>query len=159
MFLAMDSQAVMAGTHDQNVEMNVQKARKLRGVNSVDLNKTALRIPVPGTSAFSPRLHPAAGTVPQRRLTEGSPLEVGLLFRTPRSSASSSLGVYRCVSNREREAERPGGKDAYKTKTRLHRTRPEVIISMGDYGWSRDSVASQGNEVVVDGWVLYTQRG
>ena len=30
--------------------------------------------------------------------------------------------------------------------------------SMGDYGWSRDSVASQGNEVVVDGWVLYTQR-
>ena len=119
MFLAMDSQAVMAGTHDQNVEMNVQKARKLRGVNSVDLNKTALRIPVPGTSAFSPRLHPAAGTVPQRRLTEGSPLEVGLLFRTPRSSASSSLGVYRCVSNREREAERPGGKDAYKTKTRL----------------------------------------
>ena len=116
MFLAMDSQAVMAGTHDQNVEMNVQKARKLRGVNSVDLNKTALRIPVPGTSAFSPRLHPAAGTVPQRRLTEGSPLEVGLLFRTPRSSASSSLGVYRCVSNREREAERPGGKDAYKTR-------------------------------------------
>ena len=119
MFLAMDSQAVMAGTHDQNVEMNVQKARKLRGVNSVDLNKTALRIPVPGTSAFSPRLHPAAGTVPQRRLTEGSPLEVGLLFRTPRSSASSSLGVYRCVSNREREAERPGGKDAYKTRLRL----------------------------------------
>ena len=116
MFLAMDSQAVMAGTHDQNVEMNVQKARKLRGANSVDLNKTALRIPVPGTSAFSPRLHPAAGTVPQRRLTEGSPLEVGLLFRTPRSSASSSLGVYRCVSNREREAERPGGKDAYKTR-------------------------------------------
>ena len=117
MFLAMDSQAVMAGTHDQNVEMNVQKARKLRGVNSVDLNKTALRIPVPGTSAFSPRLHPAAGTVPQRRLTEGSPLEVGLLFRTPRSSASSSLGVYRCVSNREREAERPGGKDAYNVET------------------------------------------
>lgn len=116
MFLAMDSQAVMAGTHDQNVEMNVQKARKLRGVNSVDLNKTALRIPVPGTSALSPRLHQAAGTVPQRRLTEGSPLEVGLLFRTPRSSASSSLGVYRCVSNREREAERPGGKDAYKTR-------------------------------------------
>ena len=30
--------------------------------------------------------------------------------------------------------------------------------TMGDYGWSRDSVASQGNEVVVDGWVLYTQR-
>ena len=120
MSLAMDSQAVMAGTHDQNVEMNVQTARKLRGANSVDfksdLNKTALRIPVPGTSAFSPRLHPAAGTVPQRRLTEGSPLEVGLLFRTPRSSASSSLGVYRCVSNREREAERPGGKDAYKTR-------------------------------------------
>ena len=78
MFLAMDSQAVMAGTHihGQGVEMNVQKARKLRGVcgvNSVDLNKTALRIPVPGTSALSPRLHPAAGTVPQRRLTEGSP--------------------------------------------------------------------------------------
>ena len=82
----------------------------------MDLNKTALRIPVPGTSALSPRLHPAAGTVPQRRLTEGSPLEVGLLFRTPRSSASSSLGVCRCVSNREREAERPGGKDAYKTR-------------------------------------------
>jgi len=61
MSLAMDSQAVMAGTHDQNVEMNVQKARKLRGVNSVDLNKTALRIPVPGTSALSPRLHQAAG--------------------------------------------------------------------------------------------------
>ena len=53
MFLAMDSQAVMAGTHGQNVEMNVQKARKLRGVNSVDLNKTALRIPVPGTSALA----------------------------------------------------------------------------------------------------------
>ena len=102
MSLAMDSQAVMAGTHGQNLEMDVQKAKKLRGVNNVDLNKTALRIPVPGTSAFSPRLHPAAGTVPQRRLTEGSPLEVGLLFRTPRSSASSSLGVYRCVSNRER---------------------------------------------------------
>lgn len=68
MFLAMDSQAVMAGTHDQNVEMNVQKARKLRGVNSVDLNKTALRIPVPGTSALSPRLHQAAGPVTQRRL-------------------------------------------------------------------------------------------
>ena len=31
-------------------------------------------------------------------------------------------------------------------------------LSWGDYGWSRDSVASQGNEVVVDGWVLYTQR-
>ena len=73
MFLAMDNQAVMAGTHDQNVEMNVQTTRKLRGVNSVDLNKTALRIPVPGTSALSPRLHQAAGTVPQRRLTEGSP--------------------------------------------------------------------------------------
>ena len=31
-------------------------------------------------------------------------------------------------------------------------------MAMGDYGWSRNSVASQGNEVVVDGWVLYTQR-
>ena len=111
MFLAMDSQAVMAGTHDQNVEMNVQKARKLRGVNSVDLNKTALRIPVPGTSALSPRLHQAAGTVPQRRLTEGSPLEVGLLFRTPRSSASStssSLGVCRCDTVCKQQRERSG---------------------------------------------------
>ena len=80
MFLAMDSQAVMAGTHDQNVEMNVQTTRKLRGVNSVDLNKTALRIPVPGTSALSPRLHPAARTVSQRRLAYYQ----ALLFRTPR---------------------------------------------------------------------------
>ena len=58
----MDSQAVMAGTHDQNVEMNVQTTRKLRGVNSVDLNKTALRIPVPGTSALAFGCTIAAGT-------------------------------------------------------------------------------------------------
>ena len=137
MFLAMDSQAVMAGTHDQNVEMNVQKARKLRGVNSVDLNKTALRIPVPGTSAFSPRLHPAAGTVPQRRLTEGSPLEVGLLFRTPRSSASSSLGVCRCVSNREREAERPGGKDAYKTHSVCAAFKTQGLKKFRNSEWAK----------------------
>ena len=142
MFLAMDSQAVMAGTHDQNVEMNVQKARKLRGVNSVDLNKTALRIPVPGTSAFSPRLHPAAGTVPQRRLTEGSPLEVGLLFRTPRSSASSSLGVYRCVSNREREAERPGGKDAYKTRLDFYYIRTKCSSPFSGYAGLTRNVVS-----------------
>ena len=77
MFLAMDSQAVMAGTHDQNVEMNVQTTRKLRGVNSVDLNKTALRIPVPGTSALAFGCTIAAGAVPQRRLADGSPLGQG----------------------------------------------------------------------------------
>ena len=35
---------------------------------------------------------------------------------------------------------------------------PMALVTMGDYGWSKNSVASQGNEVVVDGWVLYTQR-
>ena len=81
----MDSQAVMAGTHGQNVEMNVQKARKLRGVNSVDLNKTALRIPVPGTSALAFGCTIAAGAVPQRRLTDRSPLDQGFfIHRTPR---------------------------------------------------------------------------
>jgi hypothetical protein len=33
-----------------------------------------------------------------------------------------------------------------------------IFIFLGDYGWPTDSVASQGNEVVVGGWVLYTQR-
>ena len=65
----MDSQAVMAGTHDQNVEMNVQTTRKLRGVNSVDLNKTALRIPVPGTSVLAFGCTIAAGTVDRASAT------------------------------------------------------------------------------------------
>ena len=74
-FWNLDNQAT--GIHDQNGEMKFPTYEKIRGANSVDLNKTALRIPVPGTSALAFGCTIAAGTVPQRRLTDGSPLGQG----------------------------------------------------------------------------------
>ena len=78
----------------------------------MDLNKTALKIPVPGTSALAFGSTIAAGTVPQRRLTDGSPFDQGSFIPyTTQTRRSPRLRG----RNTEREAGGLGG-DAYKTR-------------------------------------------